>query len=511
MSEEVPNLSHQTIKNSVYTFAAMALPVIFSIVVTPIVMHKLGVGNYGIYVVLNVIIGFLSLLDMGLIPALIKSIATHFENNSLDKLHRVINSALYIYLILSLAVSAGLFLLNDYIFTIFKVNLGAREQLSILILAGALFFVGGVRTVLGSILNGLQRYDLGSKILMWNVLFVNLAMLASVYSGGSYVALIIIQLLSTLYIILGYYYYSKKLLPEWRLRFIFDKKLVLPEIKFGGFAFVNQVLSNLLMQLDKLLLSSFMGPAVVPYYSLPGTVAQKIQDVSSSLTGALFPLSSQLSATNQAARLQSIYRRTISLMAVIAAALIFVIILSSSQILHFWLGGDFAEKSTTVLIILAVTYFFLGIFVPINNFLMGKGNVKELVVINFIMAVVDVASFLYLVPRYGLQGAAWAYLIGVLPIPFFVKYIEKNIFGLTDSLNFYSRLAGKLVLTFVASYLLLFKFTGLIINLPALLFFLLASFGFFIFIAYLTGFLSKQDFNLIHLFAKRVYANRSNN
>jgi O-antigen/teichoic acid export membrane protein len=490
------DLANQTIKNSIYNFVVLVFPVAVSLIVTPIIVHSLGVSDFGIYLVANVLVGLLSLLDFGLIPTLIKSIAQYFELKEYAKLYQVINSALALYTFLGLAVMVVLYSLRLPINSLLKLNLSNQDLTIIVLLAGGIFFANGFRAVLGSILNGLQRYDLGSKVMLLNVFFVNLAMLFAIFSGGKYLSLIFIQFLSVIFLIVGYFYYSKKILPGWQFRIKFTKEVVLPELRFSGYVFVNQVASTALFQLDKLILSIMLGPALVPYYALPGTVAQKTQDVSTSLTGALFPLATQLHIANEQQRLQAIYRRTINVIAFMTAALMFVMILYSKQILQYWLHGDFAAKSASILIILAVTYFFVALLVPLNNFLLGKGRAKELAIFNTLMCIIDVGLVLVLVPRIGIIGAAWAYLASVLAVPMFFYYSERKFFNLNDTVKFYSKMMAKLAVTFAISFAICFFSYFFIVNLASLLFFIALSLLVFVLVHYMFGFFENEDVQL---------------
>ncbi len=471
----------------------MILPVAFSLIVTPLIMRKLGVESYGLFVVINVLVGLLSLLDFGLIPTLIKSIAFHYEKNDFPNLYKVINSAVFIYLGLGFVVSVLLFFLKDIVLRSLNIEISQKEVWLTMSLAALIFTANGIRVVVGSILNGLQRYDLGAKIMMWNVLLLNFLMLSFVYAGGGFLALISSQLISVVFLIGGYYYHSKKLIPLWKLKLEFDKKLILPELRFGGFAFVNQIASTALFQLDKLLLSAILGPAAVPYYALPGTVAQKMQDVSSSLSGVLFPLSTKLHTSNENERSQTIYRRSITLTAFIMASLAFVVVLFSREIMKYWLGQDFADKSTDTLVVLGITYFVLGVFLPLSNFLLGKGASKDLALINMTMLVIDISAFLWLVPNHGVLGAAWAYMISVAPVPFFFYYAERKYFGITDSFKYYSKLFAKLAVTLTISFSVSFFSLQLVTNLATLLLCMFLSLLFFGGVHFVLGFFEKED------------------
>jgi O-antigen/teichoic acid export membrane protein len=60
---ETSSLSYKTYKNISYSFIGFVVPIVFSVFITPVIVHKLGVAEYGVLILTNTIMGFLGLLD----------------------------------------------------------------------------------------------------------------------------------------------------------------------------------------------------------------------------------------------------------------------------------------------------------------------------------------------------------------------------------------------------------------------------------------------------------------
>jgi O-antigen/teichoic acid export membrane protein len=186
-----------------------------------------------------------------------------------------------------------------------------------------------------------------------------------------------------------------------------------------------------------LIIPFFLGPASLSFYSLPGNISNRIPGISNSLASILFPLASSYSGTGDIDILRKIYVRSFRLITVLAVAISIVTISFSRELLTHWISLEIAEKATTVLIILAVTNMFLALIGPLSQFLLGLGKLKFLTTLSIIMAVFNTLLLVILVPIFGINGAAWAYLISLIPAIYMFYYTEKYYLTLGDRSRYY--------------------------------------------------------------------------
>jgi O-antigen/teichoic acid export membrane protein len=156
-------------------------------------------------------------------------------------------------------------------------------------------------------------------------------------------------------------------------------------------------------------------------------------------------------------KLKIVYIRAFRNLSLIAAAVTTAIIMFADKILFFWLGADYATHSTEVLVVLALTNYFVALYVPLQSILLGLGKMKFLIRQSLFMAGINLILLLILVPRFGILGAAWAYLLSVLPMVYAFYWVERNLFVIKENrLKNYLRLYAKLIFTAIVD--------GLIIN-----------------------------------------------
>ena len=71
-----------------------AVPMVISMVTTPIVLKALGISAYGLVSLVNVIIGYLTVMDMGLDMPITKYLAEDRAKVGNDSANRMLNNAL---------------------------------------------------------------------------------------------------------------------------------------------------------------------------------------------------------------------------------------------------------------------------------------------------------------------------------------------------------------------------------------------------------------------------------
>ena len=312
-----------------------------------------------------------------------------------------------------------------------------RQYSNLFFVGGIIFLVTTVYSTFYSILTAVQRFDILTKIAMVQVTFSSLSMFFIVEMGGTLQTVFLVQLIIVGLQGIVLFYQARKVMPFANFRFGWNKNEIKNCYKFGLVTFVNNIASTALATLDRMIIPFFAGPSNLTYYSIPGNVGAKIPSMSSTLSVSIFPTVSQLSGSDDQERIKKLYIRSFRLITIIAAALTITSISFAYKILYYWLNADFANHSTTILIILALTNFILALFGPLSNFLLGLGKLKFLTISSLGMAVLNAILLVILLPRYGIVGAAYAYLISVLPVFYFFYYVETKHLILTNRTNHY--------------------------------------------------------------------------
>ncbi len=497
--------AQNALKNSVYNIIGFLLPVAVVIFCTPIIISHLGVRDYGIYVFLTTITVFLGLLDLGVSVATSKYVIEYYTTNQVERLQRLLYSMNTIYVILGclylgLCVGAGLIIEN---FFPDKVGMGG-QTFWLFVIIGITGFLSSLFANFANILFTVQRHDLQTKLSLAFFLLTNLSMVILVIMGYRLMSIIIAQLVITLVSSVVYVTVAQKAFPILRLKYAWAKEEIVKNYKFGLSVAVNQISNSLLMNFDKLIIPIFVGPALLSYYSVPGGITVRISGVSGTLSSLLFPITVNLHSLNNIEKIQRVYVRAIRLIIILASAISFTVIYMADDILRYWISEDFAFHSTTILILLVITNFILALFSPLSNLLTAMGKVNFLTIGTASMVVINIGALCILLPRYGILGAAIAFLVAVLPIFYMFHYAEKTYFKISLTRH-YLALSIKITITAAVLFFIekiivepvLTNFMRVVLTAPLCVLIFLLLYKIF-------GFVEEEDWNDAKLFLQNI-------
>src|SRR6267378_4282118 len=77
-------------------------------IMTPLILHKIGVAGYGTWAVFLAINGLTSLADLGLVGTLSKFVAEYYARQDFHGLTRLLNSGLTLFLLLDCVIVAAI-------------------------------------------------------------------------------------------------------------------------------------------------------------------------------------------------------------------------------------------------------------------------------------------------------------------------------------------------------------------------------------------------------------------
>mgnify|MGYP006910075023 CR=1 FL=1 len=106
-----------------------------------------------------------------------------------------------------------------------------------------------------------------------------------------------------------------------------------------------------------------------------------------------------------------------------------------------------------------------------------------------------------MLPKFGIVGAAWAYLISVLPIIFMFYYVEKIFLELSDRFVYYLKLFLKIALVSgLSAFLCKWAILPLVKGVGSIIFFGPFSVLLFLLVYGLFGFYDEEDIKAIRDF-----------
>jgi len=147
-------------------------------------------------------------------------------------------------------------------------------------------------------------------------------------------------------------------------------------------------------------------------YTICVSVANKSSDAVSSLTSFVFPHAAHLASSEQRGAFDGLLHALDRAITVLVIPVLLPAVWLSGPFLVLWIGGTYTSPEMVNAFRMLVIAFALPSFgVPVSGLLAGAGNSALPARFAWLTVIVIVAGLVALVPRFGLEGAAFAMLI----------------------------------------------------------------------------------------------------
>ncbi len=406
----------------------LVLPVLL-VLATPFLVFRLGTAQFGIWMLVNALTGAMGIFDLGLGNATIKYVSAYRARGDLSGVARVMRSTLTVYSFLGLSTASLIYGSAPFlVHRVFKIEPPSYS------LAIAAIRIGGVglalrfgQSVFLAFVQGYERYDLSARVTIL-VKALTIALLVGVVTLGFGIAAILwVTVIVCGAGAIALALIARSIAPGIGFWPLWNRAALKEVFGFGFYSWLQAIAGTVFAQADLLLIGALLGTTPVAYYSVCQRLAMQIHALLAAGSSFLFPMSSAAAELGNVNRMRSIYRRSLNIITVLAAAMGVPLFLFSKSILTHWMGADFAGHASILLKILAFGYALLASSIVPYNVLNGTGHVRLNTVLGWASVAIVVAASVLLIPSLGLAGVAWAKLANVIPLLAAMAWVHRKV------------------------------------------------------------------------------------
>lgn len=444
------------IRNSLFFGSAQFIHLLCTLVLTPFVIHTIGLTQFGVWTVFSAITSIFLLLDLGLTASYLKFISQHYATKDFDRLNAVINSGFIFSIALYGPLLLVAFVLRMPLYTLLNIGPSVYEDTD-LIFAGVLLVVLIIMagSSYSAVLKSVQRLEIYSTITTTAILIKTALVFFLLSRGLELKGLLLSELFFVSSVHVTSIYFARRFVPSMRINLRLFRFQELKEmIQFGVKLQVSQVSNLVHQQADKLLLSNLLSPASVSLYQVAQQIANLLRLVTSFVLPVVLPAASELTAQEDRKGLKQLCTKGLRYVSLISFSLAVYIWASADQLIMFWLGSTAFDESITALKWLIV----VSAITPLTGFLAtvgrGIGVVEYEVRGSLLLILVQLPLNFWFISVYGVEGAAMGVLIAVLVSQsYFVIQFQKHTHIL--QVPEISKFSFKLLLAILPSLLLI--------------------------------------------------------
>lgn len=415
-TENVNNSLQKVAKGSIIVFFSTIVGLLCAFIGRVMLARFFTSSEYGIFSLGFTILSISMVLGgLGLSNGVTRQIAYYLGKNKTSSVKGIIFWSILLSIFSGLLIFVTLFLGSDIIATkIFDIP---RLSYPLKIFSIAIpFYI--LITVLSSIFRGFKKVKEKAIFvdLLRNLLFP-LFLLPVIYFSLSFewgVIAYILSIIITSFIFI-LYFIKKKLIDQNFLKKDLDisigKKLLLFSFPLLIVAMMHQIMS----WTDTFVLGLYSTSDSVGLYNAALPFGSFVSMVFNVMLFVYIPVASELYAREKISEMKRSYATLTKWICSVTLPMMLVLVLFPSLVLNFFFGHEYI-LAAVALQVLAIGFFVDNLMGPNGATLTAMGKTRFLMLATFVAAFVNVLLNVYLIPRYGIVGAAIATIVALVSI-----------------------------------------------------------------------------------------------
>ncbi|WP_394748659.1 lipopolysaccharide biosynthesis protein [Spongiimicrobium salis] len=208
-------------------------------------------------------------------------------------------------------------------------------------------------------------------------------------------------------LIMKWYAYHLRM-PKLRFTFPKNTKAIL---NYSVLIILGGSVAVILLEVDKFMINQYIAIENVAYYSIGGYIATVIAVPSRAMHQITYPLTAKLLTEQDRVGLKDLYQRS-SLTLFIASGLVLLLIILNLNDLYKLLPETYKE-GFYIAVLIGLAKLYDALLGNNNAILYNSDYYKTLLLLGVFLAIFTILLNLWLIPKYGLNGAAWATFIAI--------------------------------------------------------------------------------------------------
>ena len=375
-------------------------------IATPIVLGHLGKAAYGAWGLIAAIIGYSSLLDLGVGLTVMRQVAERAHLSDRTELRRITSTALTIYSMAGLLIAIAGVCIAGQLGVAFHLHGALRHQFTIAMILMSvvlgLTFPGGLYT---GINQGFGRFRAQGLIVTTQALVSLVVTIAIMLLGGGLVALAVAWTVVTALAFGAKVIYAARALgivPNPRR---FERPMARGMMSISFWMFIINLANKVIWNTDTVVVGSVIGAIAVAHYSValgPATAVRTLTDQFNSVT---YTAAASLRAQSQKQAMQRLLLEATRVVSSCICPFVVLFLLWGSQFLRLWVGPSLASSNPT-LVVLVIGMLSTSVQATATQILLASELQSSIAVVAVAEALANLACSIVLAHIMGIEGVA---------------------------------------------------------------------------------------------------------
>lgn len=441
------------VRNVLWNLFGTGAPLLIAFFAVPALIAGLGAERFGVLMLAWMVVGYFSLFDMGLGRAVTKLVAEKLGNAQHDEIPALIWTSLSLMAILGVIGSLVIaiispWLVNDVLNIPVELQLETLDSFYILAISIPIVISS---TGLRGILEAYQRFDLVNIVRIPLGVANFLGPVAVLPFSNSLVQVVTVLFVARLFALCVYAVLCLKVEPTLRDFIGIQRAMIKPLLSFGGWLTISNIISPVMVFMDRFLVGAMISMTAVAYYATPFEIVTKLFIIPVALMGVMFPAFSAALGQDKSYAVR-LYKRSINYIFVALFPIVLILVTFSSEGLSLWLGAEFSNNSSMVLQLLAVGVLVNSLANVPFGLIQGAGRPDLIAKLHMVELPFYLLVLWWLLGTYGIVGVAVAWVLRAMIDALFLFVIANKLLSTdaSDQLHFVLMFAVALLMLFLS-------------------------------------------------------------
>ncbi|WP_338778801.1 oligosaccharide flippase family protein [Metabacillus sp. FJAT-52054] len=449
---------------TIISYSTLIVGTILSLVILPYIINTLGSVEYGLFTLINSIIAYIYLIDMGLGSAIVRYNSKYLAKNDFEGLKSLNGMFLIIYgcmSLIGLLIGLTIYYNLDFIFNRGLTKLEIEMTKGMFLIALINIVTSFPLSIFTGIITAHERFVFLKVLTAIRTILNPILMLTVLTSGYDAIGIIIASTIFNIILGLINVFYSFSVL---KIKFVFKKievQLFKEIVKYSFYVFLGVLAYNIFWSTDLFVIGIYVSASSIAIYSVGSQLNGYFTNFSKIISSMFLPRLTKLNAINKNDR------ETMELLIKVSRIQFFIsffmligFILVGKQFILIWTNEEYYLAYYIALIIMVSQVFSIiqALFAPMLEAL-NKHKIKSLIYLA--VAFINLILTLILVQIWGIIGSAIGTAIGM-----FINAIANNIYytiSLKLDMKYYWLQVLKLLFPSIVAWLLGYSLTKIII------------------------------------------------
>lgn len=392
-------------------YVVILLNIAVGLLYTPYMLRMMGQSEYGLYSLVASVIGYLTVLDLGLGNAVVRYTAKYRAEGKTKEQYEMFGMFFILYTIISLVAligGIGLYLNVDAMFgsTMTDVEL-SKARIMMLILVFNLAFTFPM-SIFGSIMTAYERFIFPKAINLIRILLNTAIMIALLEMGYKAIAMVILQtVFNVATLIINFLYCKYKL--KIKIMFARFQWGFLREVAIYSFwIFLNVIMDKIYWSTGQFILGIVAGTVAISVFAVAIQFQTMYMQFSTAISGVFLPkVTGMVTLRNSNKEISDLFIKTGRIQNIIMAMILFGFLTFGRPFVNLWAGPEYSDAY------IITCLFFISVYIPlIQNLgitiLQARNQMKFRSLLYIVIASVALVLQYFFAKLWGGIGCAFA-------------------------------------------------------------------------------------------------------